>query len=121
MKQILLLLILSTLLSSCATILNSPQTPVSIHTAEPSKIIVGTDTIPTKKNKAKVVLQRSADPVEITAQTDSLNKTQTIVLQPKNSAAYWLNLVYTSVVGMWIERNEPKRYTYQKTRLPRLI
>ncbi len=112
MKQILPLLIVCGLLSSCATILNSPQTTVEVYTTQASKIIIGKDTLQTENNRVELTLARAKDPITITSQTDSLNKT--IQLKPKNSGAYWLNLLYTSFVGMLVERDNPKRFTYPK-------
>ncbi|MFK7905886.1 MAG: hypothetical protein AB8B69_12205 [Chitinophagales bacterium] len=112
MKQILPLLMVCVLLSSCATILNSPQTSIAVYTTEPSKIIVGEDTIVTQKNRAKISVLRGDKPLKIIAETDSLNKT--IYLPPKYSGTYWLNLMYTSFIGMIIEHKNPKVFTYQK-------
>ncbi len=89
---------------------NSSQTKITLHTSEPSTILVEEDSVLTVNNTADITLKRSKEDVEITIRTDNLSKT--ILLPSKNSVAYWSNLLYNGGVGMLVEKNKPKRYTY---------
>lgn len=112
MKQIVFILIIFSTLTSCATILNQPITYMHIRTTRPAKIVHDNDTIETKKNKALLTLERSKEPVTITTITDSV-KNQ-IIIKSRNSIAYKYNL-FNLGIGMFIDRNDPKRYDYPWT------
>ena len=110
LQLMLCLLIVSLLMSSCATILNRPHKYVTVHTTEPSQIIHWQDTINTIDNKAHLKVYRSWLPLLIVATTDNLTKR--IGIESRNSAMYWANIPFNYGLGMLIDRNNPKRYTY---------
>ena len=96
-------------MTSCATILNRPHKYVTVNTTEQSKIIYKQDTINTVNNKALLKVERKRDPLSIVATTDSLTKP--IRIGARNSVMYWAN-IYNYGIGMLIDMNNPKRYTY---------
>jgi len=103
-------LTISLLLTSCATLTNQAWTVSTIYTTEPTKIVFQNDTIKTKRNKVKLILERQNAPIEIIAITDSLKKKVTI--KAVNSIEYWANIAYFYGIGMLIDNRNPKRYTY---------
>ena len=112
MKQTLFVLIVSILLSSCATIVNQPYKNVKVYTTEPSKIIYGQDTIKTINNKANLMVERKKELLSIATMTDSITKT--IEIKPRNSFMYWCNITHTFGIGLLVDKNKPKRYSYPK-------
>ena len=115
-SYLLVLFIMLHLLSSCATILNSPV----------QKIFVATDTIVKIISVDKVVsidsslmrqgasigyyVVRSNMPLKVTLQIDSTKKA--ISLLPRNSFAYWYNIFGNYGIGMLVDRDNLKRYGY---------
>jgi hypothetical protein len=110
MRQIFYILTISVLISSCATILNQPYKNVKVHTTEPSRIISKYDTIQTVNNRANVWAERKKENLSIVAITDSLTKT--IEIKSRNSFWWWFNIPYTYGIGMLVDMNNPKRYSY---------
>lgn len=98
------------LLSSCASIFHQPHQYVNIHTTEPAKIVYKKDSIQTIENIATLLVPRSIEPLELTAITDSSVKTYNI--ESRNSAMYWANIYFNYGLGMLVDRNTPKRYSY---------
>jgi hypothetical protein len=113
MKKILIILTISLLFASCASLTNQKWTRSTIYTTEPTRIVFRNDTIKTLKNKAKLTLERKNTQIEIIVITDSLKKKVTI--NPINSLAYWANIPYNFGIGMLIDRTNPKRYSYPKS------
>ena len=109
MKRTIYILIVASLLTSCAT-LNLPYKNITIYTTEPSKIIYIQDTIKTVENKAHLCVERKNEALRIVATTDSLTKTFTVA--PKNSFLFWSNIFCNYGIGMLIDKNDPKRYSY---------
>ena len=109
MKRTLYILSILAFMSSCATLLNPPHKYVTIHTTKPTQIIHGETIISTVDNKAHLRAERKNAPLQITAITDSLEKS--IEIEQKNSVAFWTNL-FNYGIGMLVDRNNPKRYTY---------
>jgi hypothetical protein len=110
LRQIFYILAVPVLMTSCATIFNSPYKHVTIHTTEPSKIIYKQDTINTIDDKTHLRVERNWETLNIVATTDSLTKS--IRIGAKNSTMYWSNILFNYGLGMLVERNNPKRYTY---------
>jgi hypothetical protein len=113
LKQMLYILAVLILMSSCATILNMPYTNVKVYTTESSKIIYRYDTIKTVNNEANLWIERKNKPVSIIATSDA-NISKTIEIKPKNSFMYWVNIPYTYGIGLLVDMNNPKRYSYPK-------
>jgi hypothetical protein len=110
MKLIVFIFAFSFLLTSCATLMNGSQKNVTVYTTAPSKIIHNKDTIRTSDNKARLRLPRKKEKVTLIAQTDSLTKILNI--PSKNSILYPGNIFFNFGIGMLVDRNNPKRYTY---------
>ena len=110
MKQTLFILIVSIFITSCATIVNQPYKYVTVHTTEPSNIIFEHDTIGTVENKAHLKVERKNESFLIIAMTDSLTKS--IRIEPKNSIMYWSNIFFNYGIGMLVDANNSKRYSY---------
>lgn len=64
--------------------------------------------------RTSVYAQRSRNPLIINLQIDTAKKT--LLITPKSSAAYWLNICFNYGIGMLVDKNNPKRYA-----LPRRI
>ena len=113
MRQIFCILI-SIIMTSCATFLNQPYKNVKVYTTESSQIIHGCDTIKTVNNKANVRAERKNENLSIVVITDSITKP--IEIKPINSFAYWLNIYPTPLLwtGFLIDKDNPKRYSYPK-------
>jgi hypothetical protein len=97
-------------MTSCATIFNSPYKHVTIHTTEPSKIIYNQDTINTIDNKTHLIVERNWETLNIVATTDSITKS--IRIGAKNSIMYWSNIMFNYGLGMLVDMENPKRYSY---------
>ena len=103
--------IVSFLMTSCATIFNSPHKTITVHTTEPSKIVHKQDTIRTIDNKAHLRVERKNEPLSFVATTDSLGKS--VEVGYINSPLFWLNInPFNYGIGMLVDRNNPKRYSY---------
>jgi hypothetical protein len=109
MKQLLILLTICFLACSCATLMNKPTTDIHFRTCRPTTIVYGKDSVKTVKNKVVLSIERSSNPLVITALTDSSVKQ--ITIQPINSFAYTYNLINFGI-GMLFEKDSPKRYGY---------
>jgi len=90
MRKSTLLVIVVLVLSSCATVLNSPTKTIYITTTTPAKVIVNNDTLTTFQDKIPVEVQRQAADLSINVFNDTVNKT--VILKHRNSFAYWLNV-----------------------------
>ncbi len=97
-------------LSSCATILNKSTQNITVHTKGTQKVIIGKDTLVPQKNKIRLTVNRSKNPLNITLLKDSVfQKTE---IQSGNSFAYYSNIYFNSGIGMLVERKNPKRFGY---------
>ncbi|MBS1538477.1 MAG: hypothetical protein JST20_12100 [Bacteroidetes bacterium] len=117
MKQHLLIMVVvgSMFLSSCATVLNDNFTSININTSDKSQIVLKTDTLQTDTlqtvdNFITLTVPRSEKPLNISIQSDSLKKV--ITIDPKYSFSYYLNLIYNCGIGLFIENHFPKSFTY---------
>lgn len=104
-----LALILLCLISSCATIMNQPQSATVVHADKPTRLLVNGDTIDMTNRTYKLQLERSKKDVQLTV-LDSPRTT--ITLPAHNSFAWYANIFCNYGIGMLIEKNDPKRYTY---------
>ncbi|MCC7246638.1 MAG: hypothetical protein IT269_13225, partial [Saprospiraceae bacterium] len=92
-------------------IINSSHRKITVYTDEPCSVTVNRQTAATNKsNKTSFQVLRSSEPLLVTVEMSDL--TQTVEVNALNSAAYWCNIVYNAGIGLWLERNNPKRYTY---------
>lgn len=112
MRQTFYILIISVLITSCATILNQPYKNVKVHTTEPSRIVHRNNTVETVNNSANIWAERKNENLSIIAITDSITKT--IDIRPRLSSAFWANIYFNWGIGMLVDMNNPKRYTFPK-------
>jgi len=103
-------------LSSCATILNSHSQLIRVSTEKNisdlrvgNTLSVESHTLDTPRVHAFIV-PRSAGPLIIHFRIDTAEKT--VSLQPRNSFAWWYNILSNYGIGMLVDRNNPKRYSY---------
>ena len=104
------------LLSSCATVLNSPVQKISISTDKNIQVLsvdratlidstfIGID------GSSTYYIPRGKQPLKVVLQIDSTKKM--ILLHPGSSFAYWYNIMVNYGIGMLIDKNNPKRYAY---------
>jgi hypothetical protein len=100
-------------MGSCATIMNVPHKNIAVYTTEPSKIIYKQDTFATINNQADLIVERKKETLRMVVITDSL--TRAIEVKPENSFMYWYNILGNYGLGMLVDRNNPKRYSYPKS------
>ncbi|WP_421750263.1 hypothetical protein [Croceimicrobium sp.] len=110
MKKALSLVTALLLLTSCATIFNESHTNITFYSTEAIQIVCKQDTLNTIDNKAILQVERKNEPLQLTVSTDSLSKT--IEIEAKHSYRYWSNLIANGGIGMLVDKNTPKRYTY---------
>lgn len=67
----------------------------------------------TSYNKVNLNVERKNDKLQIVASTDSLAKT--FEIEPRNSFMYWSNIFFNYGIGMLVDRNNPKRYSYPQS------
>jgi hypothetical protein len=112
MRQTFVLLTFLGLCTSCASIFNHAVMESTVYTEKPAKIIIGNDTISSRKSETVVHLKRNKQPIDITAVTETESKKVTV--KSKNSFAYINNIFLCLGIGYFAERNNPKRYSYPK-------
>jgi hypothetical protein len=109
--KIPIIILLSIILSTCATVMNKPITKTTIFTTKPSKIVFKTDTIPTVNNELILKVQRTREPLKIAVLTDSLQKN--LVIKSRLSSEFYTNLfVPSGIIGLLVDLRTPKRFTY---------
>ncbi len=99
-------------LSSCASIFNSQLTYTKIVTNKPTKLTVNGVENNLLVTEKEIWINRSKKSLEIIAETN--NNKKIIIVNAKNSFLYWVNL-YNYGLGMLVDKNNPKRYSYPRT------
>lgn len=92
--------------------MNQAHKNVTVYTTEPSKIIFNQYAVETVENKANLRVERKNEVINIVATTDSLTKI--FEVEPTNSFMYWINIYCNYGIGILVDRNNPKRYSYPK-------
>ena len=107
------LLILSLLiLTSCATIINSPDTKVRFFSREGTiPFILNNDSAHIYHTDTVVRIQRSKEPLRVSIVGDSLPKTRYTV-DSQLSSSYAIGNLFTYFAGYLIDLTNPKMYTY---------
>lgn len=105
-----LILLLALSLSSCASILNSRYERVDILTSVPTRAVVGRDTFDHFRNRIRLEVPRSAQALRVKLLTGDF--TNEYLIPSRNSFAFWFNLYANYGLGMIIDSNNPKRYSY---------
>ena len=112
MKKPLLIFAIPLALSSCATVMNQAHQGITVYTTAPSRIVYGPNTYYTTDGKVELIMVRGGEAKPITAIADSTEKT--IILNPGNSFMYYANIPCNFGLGMLVDRNTLKKYTYPK-------
>ena len=108
-------IVLASLLSSCATVLNRSFQRITISHDDKSRIvsIVKADSSMVKKiNEDEYCIERSKAPAYLTLQSDNVVKQ--VRMPSENSFAYYYNILANYGLGMLIDRNSPKRFGIQR-------
>lgn len=105
--------LLAALLCSCATILNTNPVRVTVVSSKPGRLIVEKDTLNDLSTTKTLSVERGKRKLMVTVYTDSLRKT--VAVKPRNSPAFWANIPYTYGIGLLIDWNNHRRYTYPST------
>lgn len=100
------------LLSSCATIVNSPYTILEV-TSSPDSAIVKLENQPTEYiTPVNIPLKRSRNDVTLSVEKDSLY--QEIILESKLSPAFTVgNLFSWGIYGYLVDLTNPRKYKYR--------
>jgi hypothetical protein len=109
-------LLIALLLSSCATIVNSPTTRINIHSnTDDVEVSINNDTFVWHTLPASVEVLRSRDNLFITARTDTAEKQ--IEVRRGISTAFWLGNMFSGagIIGYGIDLTNSKRFTYPQT------
>ncbi len=109
-KGIYFIIILGFLCSSCATLFNTGVKKITIVTDGKIKSVSIDSSFKLISEPNAFYVERSKNPIKLNLQLDSTKKT--IVLKAGNSVAWWSNLYFNYGIGMYIEKDHPKRYTY---------
>ncbi len=111
-KRYILILGVASILGGCASGMNEATTKIKVYSTLPSKVVFEEDTIATLRDMAKIEVARSSEPIELTIKSDSSIKKLT--LEPHLSFFYWGNLISNLGIGMLIDGNSNKRFSYPK-------
>jgi hypothetical protein len=103
-------------ISSCAILSNSPAQKIWIATDSTithlsvEKSILIDSPIQRSRKPASYIVPRSARELAIHFRLDTIEKT--LLLRPRNSFAYWYNILGNYAIGMLVDRDKDKRYAY---------
>lgn len=99
-------------LSSCARILNSNQTSVSVITNTPVKLICKQDTIARLDTIHHLKLERSRGNLNVQLYNDSVRKSVNLSANVSPATYFNLGLGYLGIAGLLIDLHSPKGYGY---------
>lgn len=114
---IALFLCTSIFLSSCATILNGPAQKIRIASEKDVTDVRVERSLPADSlalpmgNTASYIVPRSSGSLIIHYRVDDTAE-KTLSVRPRNSLAFWINISLTYGIGLLIDWNNPKRYSY---------
>jgi hypothetical protein len=110
MTRIIIPFLILCLTNSCATLLNSKTKRIDIITNTPAKVTLNNQTLENVNNRTKFIALRDIRPIKFSVYNDSVIKN--ITLDSKSSFAYWMNIYPSLGLGMLVDKDKPKRYTY---------
>ncbi len=111
-KRLLLLLFSAPFCISCASLLNRGTQTISVTTDKKIKILSVDSSLKMPGTVHSFYVVRNKTPLAIHVQVDSANKT--VLIKSKNSLAFWANIYFNYGVGVLVDMNNPKRFTYPK-------
>jgi len=118
-KNSILFICIAFLLSSCASILNSKTTSISIATSQPATLVIENDTIQSDSIGQSITVSRSQQPLKV--EVIQKERSERMNVYSRNSVAYYANfsgiLAYgvPTLIGLAVDNKNPKRYAYPKT------
>ncbi|HEY8404705.1 MAG TPA: hypothetical protein VIK71_08855 [Flavobacteriales bacterium] len=98
------------MLSSCALLFNKTYKTVQVYPDAEQQVIHRQDTVSVHNGAVHLTEKRSKEPLIFYVQNDTARH-QVIVI-PKLSAAFWLNLYFNGGYGMIVDAFTPKRFNY---------
>lgn len=101
--------------TSCATLFNSKETKVNLHSKTPVRLVVEKDTLPGDSTSFSFYVPRKKENLNIKVFNDSTAKSYSVY--SKDSKAYYLNIGLSfpwAIVGILVDYKNKKRYTYPK-------
>ncbi len=104
--------------SSCATILNSPVQHVSIVTSKRIEVVSVDSSMNSFGGRNSFYLRRGKDPLRLNLLVDSVE--QKFAVKAYSSFAYWINIYFNYGIGLFFDKDNPKRYTYPRRRYLRM-
>jgi hypothetical protein len=108
--QLLIFVISMLLLSSCALVFNKPYKSVKVFADANQQVVYKQDTVPVHNGAVHLMAKRSKEPLIFQVQNDTA--THQVIVMPKLSTTFWLNLYFTSGYGMIVDAFTPKRFNY---------
>jgi hypothetical protein len=97
---------------SCATLLNSQQMTMHIHSNKECTVYVNDNKVEEDSNPKKIEVPRSKNPLFLDIETDNLQKN--ITIYPHTSPLFYLNIFSYAFLGFLIDYNANKRYDYPR-------
>ena len=73
-------------------------------------MVLNDQILESENNRTKFIALRDLRPIKVTVFSDSIKKD--IILDSKNSFAYWMNIYPSLGLGMLVDRDKPERYSY---------
>lgn len=98
------------MLSSCALLFNKPYKKIEVYTEAEQRVIHKQDTVVVHNGAVHLNAKRSKQPLIFYVQNDTAE--HQVIVMPKLSAAFWLNLYFNSGYGMIVDAFTPKRFNY---------
>jgi len=101
---------ITTLLTSCATLLSSRDKDINIHTSQKSQVVINEESLQSEEDSyVTFTVKRDKTPLDIKVLTSDTS--YEFQVRPRNSFLYWSN-IFNYCIGMLVDANNPKRYTY---------
>ena len=105
----LITVFIASICCSCATYRNSPYKVISVFTHKNAKIIFGKDTLKSE-NPTLILATRQKAPLKLSILKDSISRD--LIIKSFNSLNYYRNIITNYGIGMLVDKNNPKRYSY---------
>lgn len=113
MKTKYLLILITLVFSSCATLLNRDYVTIEMHTPEWTEVVISEDTFYTEDNFLSLDLDRQKAPHFLTVECDSSIKQ--IQLRSRLSPAFYGSILGFMVGAPLVEPHTPRMYTFPKS------
>jgi hypothetical protein len=111
-KYHFIIILLFLILCSCASLLNRPTQRIDIVTNKHADVRINGEVLLNAKKRTKFIALRDIRPIEVSIFNDSISKD--LLLDSRNSFAYYLNIYPSLGLGFLVDKDSPKRYAYPK-------